>query len=267
VSTVTVVATVENSTGPQDVPRVRLNVTDTGTTPSLFAATVTRLDPDGRVVPVRTADGNPLTLTTSGSTRVGLLYDYEMPYGAPVTYSTEETPGSGSVVTVTEPRIWLVHPGVPELSMPVSVASVGSRTRPVNRGVFRPMGRRSPVVQTDGQRKSPEGVLELNTFTLNEAARFDALTEDTSTLLLNVPAGLGWGLPTSYVALGDLEEQPLVDYAGEPRRLLVMPYIVVDRPAGGSQAERTYVDVLAGFSSYTALRNAYPTYLALLAGP
>jgi hypothetical protein len=88
-SAVTVVATVENSTNPQDPPRVRLNVTDTGTTPSLFAATVTRLDPDGQVVPVRTADGNPLTLLhKSGTTRVGLLYDYEMPYGAPVTYST-----------------------------------------------------------------------------------------------------------------------------------------------------------------------------------
>jgi hypothetical protein len=75
VSTVTVVATVETATTPQ---RVRLDVTDVGA-PNLFTTTVTRLNPDGRVVPVRTLDGNPLTLTTSGANRIGLLYDYEMP--------------------------------------------------------------------------------------------------------------------------------------------------------------------------------------------
>jgi len=267
-SAITVTATVENSTGPLDVPRVRLNVTDTGSSPALFAATVTRLDPDGRVVPVRTNDGNPLVLTTSGTTRVGLLYDYEAPYQAPVTYSTMETPGSSSAaVTVAESKVWLIHPGVPELSMPISVASVGNRTRSISQGVFRPMGRRSPVVQTDGQRKSPEGTLELNTLTLAEAARFEALTDDAGVLLLNVPASFNWGLPTSYVALGDIEEGRLVDYAPEPRRLQNLPYIVVDRPAGGSQSERTYIDLLAQFSSYAALRNAYPSYTALLAGP
>jgi hypothetical protein len=269
-STVTVVATVENSTGPQDPPRVRLNVTDTGTSPSLFAATVTRLDPDGRVVPVRTLDGNPLVLGTSGSNRVGLVYDYEMPYGAPVTYSTMETPGSSSAaVTVNEPNIWLVHPGVPELSMPVELraGSLAEEEWGVQQGVFQPMGRRSPVIQTDGQRKSAQGTLELNTFTLDEAARFEALTDDAAPLLLNVPAGFGWGLPTSYIALGDLEEGRIVEYAPEPRRVHVLPYTVVDRPAGGSQSERTYTDVLAQFSSYTALRNAYSSYTALLAGP
>jgi len=267
-STITVTATVENSTGPLDVPRVRLNVTDTGTNPALFAATVTRLDPDGRVVPVRTNDGNPLVLTTSGTTRVGLVYDYEMPYGAPVTYSTMETPTSSSAaVTVNESKIWLVHPGVPELSMPISVASVGNRTRSISRGVFYPMGRRSPVVQTDGQRKSTEGTLELNTLTLTDAARLETLTDDAGVLLLNVPASLNWGLPPSYIAVGDIEEQRVVDYAPEPRRVHVLPYTVVDRPAGGSQSERTYVDLLAQFSSYAALRNAYPSYTALLAGP
>jgi hypothetical protein len=125
-STVTVAPTVELSNVP---PRVRLDVTDSGT-PNLFATTVMRLDPDGALRPVRTQDGAPLTLGTSGSNRVGLVYDYEAPYGAPVSYSTLESPSTVSnPVTVDESRVWLVHPGVPALSLPITVAEIGERKR------------------------------------------------------------------------------------------------------------------------------------------
>jgi len=269
-STVTVTATVENSTGPLDVPRVRLNVTDTGSSPALFATTVTRLDPDGRVVPVRTNDGNPLVLTTSGTTRVGLLYDYEMPYGAPVTYSTMETPTSSSAaVTVAESKIWLVHPGVPELSMPVELAkgSLAEEEWGVQQGVFYPMGRAFPVVQTDGSRKASSSSLTVSLSSLTDLARIKALVSDAGVLLLNVPASLGLGIDTDYIAVGPIRNVRPSDIGSAPQRDIVMPFIVVDRPAGGSQSERTYVDLLAQFSSYAALRNAYPSYTALLAGP
>jgi len=267
-STITVTATVENSTGSLDPPRVRLNVTDTGTSPALFAATVTRLDPDGRVVPVRTNDGNPLVLTTSGTTRVGLLYDYEMPYGAPVTYSTMETPTSSSAaVTVAESKAWLVHPGVPELSRPVTVASVSERTRRAQRGVFYPMGRETPVVQTDGARKAAEYTLGLLTQTDTERRDLGALLSDAGVLLFNVPASKPWGIGAEYVSIGDVTESRVTPFIGEPTRRFELPLTVVDRPAGGSQSERTYIDVLAQFSSYAALRNAYNSYTSLLAGP
>jgi len=42
---------------------------------------------------------------------------------------------------------------------------------------------------------------------------------------------------------------------------------VVDRPAGGTQAQRTYTDVLATYATYSAVRTKYATYSALLAGP
>lgn len=262
-STVTIAATVETDNRP---PRVRLNVTDIGT-PNLFSVTITRLNPDGRVVPVRTYDGNPLTLTTSGANRVGLIYDYEMPYGAAVSYSAVENPSASSgEVTVNESRVWLIHPGVPTLSMPITVASIGATTKRVNRGVFSVMGRESPVVVTDGARRLPAGALQLRTDTLDELAKVKALTSDAATLLLNVPPSLGWGLPTSYISVDDISEDRLVEFAGEPKRYLTLPYQEVDRPAGGSQAERTYVDLL-DYPTYNDLRSAYPTYLDLLAGP
>ena len=228
-----------------------------------MAVTVTRLDPVGRTVPVRTTDGNPLALSAG----VGLVYDYEAPFGEPVTYSTlEDTASVSAEVTVDEPDVWLIHPGVPEISMPVNVASFGSRTRAVARGVYRPMGRKNAVVQTDGQRKAAESVLELNTFTLDEIARFETLTEDASDLLLNIPAGLGWGVASCYVSLGDLEEGRLIEYAAEPRRMHVLPFMVVDRPAGGTQAERTLLD-LTTFATLADLAAAYDTLFDVLAGP
>lgn len=262
-STVSVVATVELSNVP---PRIKLDVTDTGT-PNLFTATVTRLDPDGVNRPVRTPDGNPLTLVTSGANRVGTVYDYEAPYGAPVSYSTQESPGTVSAsVTVNESRVWLVPPGVPSLAMPITVADFGNQTRKVQRGVFYPMGREFPVVQTDGRRKAPEGTLQVKTSTLVELSSLLALVADTSVLLLNVPASLQYGVGTSYISIGDVEEVRLVDYAVEQRRYVNLPYQVVDRPVGGTQAARTLADLMV-FPSLAALNAAYPTLAALQAGP
>lgn len=262
-STVSIVATVEATHVP---PRVRLDVTDAGS-PELFAVTVTRLNPDGRRVPVRTGDGNPLQLTTSGLTRVGLIYDYEAPFGSLVSYSTTEDPTTTSnEVAVPETRVWLIHPGVPALSTPVAVAEFGSRTLPVQRNVLYPMGRRTPHVQTQGVRHAPESTIELRVSSLVELASLEALTADASPLLLNIPATLGWGVPTSYISVGDIEEQRLIGYAADPNRYYVLPYVEVDRPAGGSQAQRTFVDLLM-FATFADLQAAYVDFADVLAGP
>lgn len=256
--TVTVAPTVELGNEP---PRVRLDVTgNAGET----AATITRLDPDGRTRTVRTFDGNPLSLSTGA----GLIYDYEAPFGSPVTFSTVESPGIVSAaVAVNSTRVWLIHVGVPELSTPVTVASLGPRTYAARRGVFYPMGRATPVVQTDGSRKSAEWTLSVYTATLEERAAIEDLCSDAGVLLLNVPADKGWGVNAEYVAVGDLTENRVSRFAGEPSRTWELPLTVVDAPAGGSQSERTYVDVLVDNATYADLMTRYPSYLALLAGP
>jgi hypothetical protein len=262
-STVSVVATVEASNVP---PRVRLDVTDTGT-PNLFAATVTRLNPDGSTSPVRTPDGNPLALTTSGTDRVGTVYDYEAPYNAAIAYSTAESPGTVSAsVTIPETRAWLVPPGVPSLAMPVTIGSVSARTRKVQRGVYYPMGREFPVVQTDGRRKAAEYTVTLFVQTDPERQALDALTDDASVLLFNVPAGNGWGIGAEYVSIGDTSEGRVSRFIGAPDRMVELPLTVVDRPVGGTQAARTLADLMT-YSSLAALNAAYPTLAALQAGP
>ena len=262
-STITVTPTVELDNSP---PRVRLDVSDANL-PAYRETTVVRLDPSGRSTPVRTTDGNPLTLSASGANQVGLVYDYEAPYGLPVSYSTVEDPATVSAqVTVDEARIWLIHPGVPELSQVITVVQFGARTRAAQRGVFRPMGRKYPVVHTDGQRKAPEFTLTLFTATLTELDALDALCSDMGDLLLNVPAGKGFGIGAEYVSVGDLTESRITRFAGEPGRYWDLPCTVVDRPAGGTQADRTYADLLA-YASYADLMAAYDDYQAVLSGP
>jgi len=260
--TVTVVATTEGSNVP---PRVRLDVTDIGGTNS--TVTVVRLNPDGRTVPVRTPDGNPLILTTSGLNKVGLIYDYEMPYGSAVQYSTLEDPASSSgEVTVDSDRPLLVHPGVPELSQRIVIAAVSPRVQKMNRSVLYPMGRATPIVQTDGIRKAAEYTLTLYTGTDDERLDLQSLLSDGSPLLLNIPAANPWGLPTEYLSVGDVTENRVVEFLGEPARKWEMPVTVIARPSGGSQSQRVYVDLLE-YPTYAALMAAYPTYLDVLAGP
>jgi len=245
---------------------VQLAVTDTGT-PNLFAANVLRNDPDGVQRPVRTPDGNPLVLTTSGANRVGTLFDYEAPYGAAVTYSTIESPGTvSSPVTVAESSAWLIDPGAPALSVPIRIKQLGGRTRKVNRGVFYPMGRAAAVVQTDGQRKAAEYDLSVYTGTDDDRAELDALLDGAGVLLLNVPAANGWGIGAEYVSVGDVVEDRPFTYLGYADRVWTLPITVVDMPIGGSQSSRTYADLFA-FTTYAALSAGYANYTALLAGP
>jgi hypothetical protein len=254
-STVTVVPTVEAGNVP---PRVRLDVTDTGS-PSVFATTVTRLTPDGA----------PLTLITSGANRVGLVYDYEVPFAAGVRYSTLESPTViSSEVTVPVGRPWLIHPGVPALSMPVEfrIGSFDEEEWAVEQGVYWPMGREHPVVQTDGQRKAPASSVTLHIESLQELRDVKALLADAGTLLLNVPPTLGIGVDTCYIAVGNVRNRRPSSIGSDPYRALELPFRVVDAPVGGSQAERTYADLLA-FPSYANLQAAFPDYSAVLAGP
>jgi hypothetical protein len=46
-----------------------------------------------------------------------------------------------------------------------------------------------------------------------------------------------------------------------------MPFQVVDRPVGGSQAQRTLADLIAPYPTLGDLKAAYPTLADLLSGP
>lgn len=257
--TTTLTATPEPSNNP---PRVLLALTYTGQT----SATIVRNDPDGSQTPVRLAE--PATLDGSGSW-VG--YDYESWFGSSTTYTA--TTGAGSItssaMTLSVADVWLRHPGVPALSCLVDFQGDGTPVRSVVQAVLEPLGRTNPIVVSDGQRKSKRGEITLRTKSDAEHDALLALVDDVTPLLLDVPPAKAFGadLTHQYLAIGDLTQSRLrPDYYPHPWRIWTAPYIVVGRPAGGIQSQRTYATVLAEAATYQAVLTARATYTALLTG-
>lgn len=248
-------------------PAIEVDINDTRSPGAASQLTIMRINPDGSSSPVRTTDGNPLQLASG----VGTVYDYEMPLGQLVSYTTLEVPGVTSLQTsVDAPRPWLVHPGVPDLSVQLGTFMPGSftkRTRPVTQGVFQVMSRENPVVVTDGVRKGIQSSFSVLVTNANDLDAIDTILSGAATLLLNISPSLGFTFPTCYIAVGPVDYQPMQDKVFEQQFTVVMPFTVVDRPAGGSQAQRTWVDVIAAYGSWNAVMAAYRTWQDELTGP
>ncbi len=190
-------------------------------------ATIVRTDPDGSQTPVRLAE--PATLDGAGSW-VG--YDYESWFEGDTSYTA--TTGAGSVssstVSLDVSDIWLRHPGIPSLSLQIDFQGDGAPVRPVVQAV---------------------------------------LVNDVTPLLLDVPPSKGFGvdLTHQYLAIADLTQSRLrPDYYPHTWRIWTGPYIVVGRPAGDLQSERTYATILADHATYQELVTLYATYTELLTG-
>ena len=141
--------------------------------------------------------------------------------------------------------------------MPVSVAEFGNRSSAPPQGVFRVIGRRNPIVVSEGQPGPLNSSITVRTRTLAELRQLRLLLSDSSPLLLNVPATLGWGVTSEYISVASTDEVRLIDYAGLSDRYITLPYIVVDAPAaaavgaggggggggGGLPGTRTWADL------------------------
>lgn len=255
----TLVVTPDPSNNP---PRVLIELTYTGQT----QATIVRNDPDGSSTPVRLAD--PATLDGSAQW-VG--FDYESWFGSSFNYTATTSGGSltSSTISLDVPDVWLRHPGIPSLSQQIDFQGEGDPVRPVVQAVLEPLGRTTPIVISDGQRKSKRGDITIRTSNDTEAEALLGLVDNVTPLLLDVPPSKGWGadLVHQYVALGDLTMRRRIEgYYPDPNRIWVAPYIVVGRPAGGIVSQRTYGNVNADFATYQAVKTRYATYTAVLTG-
>jgi hypothetical protein len=255
----TLVATAEPSNDP---PRVLIEIEYTGQ----VSADIVRNDPDGRAVPVRLAD--PVTLDGSGEATV---YDYESWFGQATTYTA--TTGGGSIdsnsVSLDVDDIWLRHPALPTLSMAIDFQGEGEPVRAVNQAVLEPLGRRTPIVVSDGRRRGKRGTITIRTETDEQHEALLALVDDVTALLLDVPPGKLYGptLTHQYLALGDLQEtRHRPDYYPWPRRIWTCPYIVVDRPADTVEGDRTWANVLAEAADWAELVGMYDTWGDVLTG-
>lgn len=246
-------------------PRVQLLVDTSGFVGGTL--TVTRTDPDGSTVNVRATDV-PADITDT----TWLNYDHEAPFGAPVTYTAVMTFGatsaSSSTITLDVTRVWMIHPGDPTLSYsPPRVRGFAERERATKQGKFDVLGRREPVVTTDGQRGGVESKMQIRTGTFAERDGLWALLEDCSTILLNVPAGFGWGLTTEWISVDKVTETRIADLRGADQgRLFTLPYVIGPRPVGSVLPERVYADLPGEATTYAELAGKYASYLDVRSG-
>jgi hypothetical protein len=247
-------------------PRVLIELTASG----WGSAYIYRLDPDLRYRAVRLAE--PATI--SAGDFIG--FDYEAPFGRPVTYIARSADDAGTGITsntitlrVNEP--WLRHPGVPSRSMRLATGGGSTVIRQfepehyaTQRGVSYPIGRPRPIVLGGGARRAAESGLTVRVRTDQERQQLLDILADDSVLLLSVPPALGWGIEQDYVSVGDVDFQRITRWAANPARDVPLPYLVVDRPAGGLIAQWTCADVLAEFMTNQAVRNTFETCADLL---
>lgn len=241
-------------------PRVLLEVTYAGQA----EATVTRLDPDGVTRTVRLA--GPASLVSG----VWVGYDYESHFNAATTYTATTPVGAvtSNTVSLLVDVPWLRHPGVPSLSIPVEVIPpLEERSHGVNQAVLQPLGRRYPIVVSDGRRKAATSSLTFRTVDEAEAAALKAVLDDVAVLLLDAPEDHGLGFVHEYLAFGELRERRFdPSFGPNPWRNWTVGYTVVGSPAGGQQAQRTWATVLAENGSWSQVISSHSTWSDVLTG-
>jgi len=229
--------------------------------PAVASATVSRVDPDGTVSPVR--GGEPAAVV--GGSWSG--FDYEAPFDVPVTYRAVTGLVTQTSTAVTLPsfeRAWLKHPGLPVLNMPVHVARLPVLQRAANSATLAVLGRLNPVVVSQ-RRAGYTGAVDVWTDSDDAKAGLWGLLNDGTPLLFAPPGGTG--VTNMWLHVGDVAETRVTDVAAEHVRLWQLPFTVVDRPV--DVVVTTVYDwaaVVDEFTSWSDLVSQVGSWSELVAG-
>jgi hypothetical protein len=201
---------------------------------------ITRSTPAG-VLPVRL--GEPLTMT-SGQ---GTLYDYEAPFGQPLTYTATPTVGppitsDTFILDVRSP--WLIHPSIPGLSTPIRVKQIGDKTSNTLAALNVVLGRRTSILETDGVRKAPQFDLTLRTTTREESQGLADVLDGADSLLVQIAYPFTDVTNYWYVGVGEVSSGAFSSAYGDPAKVWSLACTITDPPAGLQTSQRTITDLL-----------------------
>jgi hypothetical protein len=147
----------------------------------------------------------------------------------------------------------------------ISYAGQAADTRPPSTLVIDPINRKFPI-PVNRSRRSPRTELRLIAHDCAAADAVVAINEPGSPLLWQLPAA--YCQEDRYISVGDeTENRPSVDQR-EPFRLMVMPYITVERPSGPANGVcgARIQDLCDIYTSWTAMTAAALIWRDLLYG-
>lgn len=243
-----------------DTAYARIRLTVAGATAT--EVSIWRIDPDSNeLIPVR--NGDPLVPISGG----GEVYDYEAPLGRAITYQIDDggTSVQASPVTLTVTTAWLKSPAFPVLNQIIKLREMPKLARSRPQGVHSVLGRARPIVAY-GTLSSFRG--QIGFLTGNEAATDAMYTflAEVGVALLQIP---GSRFSEVYLALGDVNEEPLTRSQYEDSVWWGIDVIEVDRPDGGFEGNPTSTyDSLRDLTipNYTNLKTVKASYLAVMRG-
>ena len=216
-------------------------------------------------------------IATAASTNPGQTYVGQ--------FTVEEATSAVATLSDTtqldDPRVWLINPVAPLLSMPIDsgdctgsddrlsvVWSSGQRKESrANRNLHTPVGRRRAVAITTGPRSDYGWSLTINAPTLNLKRAVLDLLDNQSPLLLLQPPTVEWDLEDGWYSVGDVPQDRESNYAVRKDVQITLPLEPSDPPAVSQGAVRTWGDVLSEAATWADLQNVYDTWTEVLAGP
>lgn len=238
---------------PRNVITIAGSTSDSGT--------LTRTDADGVQRPVR--GGDPGVLASGGN----IFYDYEVPYLNSCVYNFAPAAGgllAKPVLGLAVRTPWLVHPGIPDLSLPVNRLTFTDRETDSGAVGHDVLGAVFPIMISDGVRKAGSYQLGLQTDTADEYAAMAAILSTTDTLLLQVVYPFSDVTMWQYLDFGHAVDSRVSMRWGDARRNWTIDVTEQDRPTGGIAPQLTIADIAADNATIRSLSLRYKTITGML---
>jgi hypothetical protein len=200
-----------------------------------------------------------------------IIEDHEAPLQVPLYYHIEMYTSAGvlsgtrSSATVTLDHddanfCWLKDPGNPQRNMKLLVKKPPDWSDPIEQTAHKVRDRQNKVVLSDS-RSGQEGELVVFTRSDDERKALRWLLSSGSVLLWQVAPGMGED--DIYVNVGPVSRPRVSPLATEEWREVTLPLIEADMPVTvglSGPADRTWQDVLSGFTTWQQVLDSYATW-------
>jgi hypothetical protein len=231
--------------------------------------TIYRVTPDGTRTLIR--GGSGLIDRDVITSDLLIVEDHEAPLAVPVYYHVEVYTAAGvlsytrSSTPVTldhaDPNYaWLKDPGNPQRNMQLMVERPPDWSDPIEQAVHKIRGRQNTVVLSDS-RGGQQGDLVIYTQSDEERKALRRLLKDGTTLLWQSAPGMGED--DVYVNVGPVARPRISALATEEWREWTLPLTEADMPVTvgvSGSADRTWQDVLSGFTTWQQVLDSYATW-------